>query len=413
MHTGDLSGRDFLFFRPPQQKGGDIMTISGKFHLRIPGPTPIPRRIQEAMARPMTGHRSREASDLIQECSRRLSPLFGTQSPVLLLAGSGTAALEAAAINAVPHGGRALAVVGGAFGERFAEILERAGVHVVRLEIPWGEACDPAALEAALRRKPDVGAVFLTHCETSTGVLHPVEKLTRAVRRHSDALVIVDGVSSIGGVPFHMDEWGVDVVVTGSQKALMLPPGLAAVAVSPRAWETIRENPRPRYYLDLTLYHRSLEEDTTPFTPPLSLMYGLRESLNMLEEEGLPQVYRRHERLGRMARAGLRALGLRLLAREEDASPTVTAVLGGETWTVDALRGELRKLGVVVAGGQKKLKEKIFRIGHMGSCDELDLLAALAALEMALARLGASVEFGVGTKAAQEVWLAHVQRADH
>jgi aspartate aminotransferase-like enzyme len=364
------------------------------------------------MSRPAIGHRSKEASMLIRDISRRLRDLFGTSSPVCPVSGSGTAALEAAAVNTVRPGGKVLVVVAGAFGKRFADILQRMDAEVVRLEIPWGSPCEPDLLAKELDRHREIQAVFLTHCETSTGVLHPVGELAKAVRQRSDALVIVDGVSSVGGTQLNMDEQGIDVAVTGSQKALMLPPGLAAVAVSRRAWHVIESNPRPRYYLDLLMYRHSLEQETTPFTPPVSLLFGLAESLNMLEEEGLQVVFRRHERLGRMTRRALEALGIRLLTDESCASPTVTAAMGGDRWTADELRAEMRNLGVVIAGGQGQLKGRIFRIGHMGFCHEPDLLAALGTLETALARLGVLREPGAGVKAAQEVWIADVQRVD-
>ncbi|MBA4495639.1 pyridoxal-phosphate-dependent aminotransferase family protein [Paenactinomyces guangxiensis] len=385
------------------------MSFAEKFHLRIPGPTPIPPRIQQAMAHPMIGHRSGEASRLITECSERLKKIFGTEQHPLLLSSSGTSALEAAVVNTVAPGEEAIVVVTGAFGDRFAKIVEKYGYICHRLDIPWGQACDPELLKSFIEEHPHARAVFFTYCETSTGVLNPIGELSRVVREHSDALVIVDAVSCLGAVPSRMDEWGIDLMVTGSQKALMLPPGLAFAAVSERAWTTIEKNPGPRFYLDLPAYRKNLEKGTTPFTPAVSLLFGLKEALNMLDEEGLENVIKRHELLKEMTRAGIRALGLELMARDQDASPTVTSIHGGAgKWESEELRKALRQLQVVVAGGQQHLKGKIFRIGHMGYCDALDIFTTLSALELALHQTGVPVELGAGVKAAQEVYLTHV-----
>ncbi|BCU81731.1 class V aminotransferase [Polycladomyces abyssicola] len=388
------------------------MPLADKTHLRIPGPTPIPPRVQWAMNQPMIGHRSGECSRLVVENSRRLQPVFGTDQPVLIVTGSGTSALEAAVVNAVAPGEEAAVVVTGAFGDRFAKIVTRYGITLRRLDIPWSEACQPEVLAEFLQQHPQVKAVFLTYCETSTGVLNPIRELARTVHQHSDALVIVDGVSCLGAVDCRMDEWGVDIMVTGSQKALMLPPGLAFIAVSDRAWEVIERNPRSRFYLDLIAYRDNLTKQTTPYTPAVSLLFGLKEVLNLIQEEGFSAIVARHRLMMEMSRAGIRALGLELLAPDAFASPTVTAVKGGGQLDVEAFRKELRQIGVVVAGGQQHLKGKIFRIGHMGYCDPLDVLTVFNAIELALFRLGVPVELGSAVKACEEVW-ANVSRTHH
>jgi aspartate aminotransferase-like enzyme len=312
-------------------------------------------------------------------------------------------------VNTVAPGEEAIVVVTGAFGDRFAKIVERYGFLLHRLDIPWGQACDPETLKAFIQKHPKARSVFFTYCETSTGVLNPIAELAQVVHKYSEALVIVDAVSCLGAVPSLMDDWGIDIMVTGSQKALMLPPGLAFASVSERAWKVIENNLNPRFYLDLLAYRNNLEKDTTPFTPAVSLLFGLREALHMLEEEGLNQVIRRHELLKQMTRAGVRALGLELMASDQDASPTVTSIHGGGTaWQSEDLRKALRSLNVVVAGGQQHLKGKIFRIGHMGYCDALDILTTLSALELALQQIGVSVPFGTSVKAAQEVYGDHV-----
>ncbi|PTX59867.1 aspartate aminotransferase-like enzyme [Melghirimyces profundicolus] len=386
--------------------------LKDKYRLQIPGPTPIPPRVQLAMSRPMIGHRDPDCSRLVREVSRRLGPVFGTQNPVLLLTGSGTSALEAAAANLLAEGEEAAVVVTGAFGDRFANILNSMRVKVHRLDVEWGKACHPEQLDAFLEQHPRVKAVFLTFCETSTGVLNPIRELVGRVRERTQALTVVDGVSCVGGVPAEADRWGIDILVAGSQKALMLPPGLAFAAVSDRAWNAMETNPHPRFYLDLSNYRKSLEKDTTPNTPAVSLLFGLKEVLDMLDEEGMETVFSRHRLMMEMTRAGIRALDLELLTEDRDASPTVTAVKGGKTWSSEDLRKELRRLGLRVAGGQQHLKGKIFRIGHMGYADPLDVLTTLSALEVALARIGAPVETGAGTQAAEEEWI-RVSRADH
>ncbi|SDZ09622.1 alanine--glyoxylate aminotransferase family protein [Thermoactinomyces sp. DSM 45892] len=385
------------------------MTFSEKFHLRIPGPTPIPSRVQQAMNQPIFGHRSQEATQLIRECSQLLKPIFGTQQDPLMFTSSGTSTLEAAVINTLSPGDEALVIVTGSFGDRFAKIVERYGFTLHRLDIEWGKSCSPKQLQVALQQHPKTKAVFVTYCETSTGVLNPVQELSQVVHTHSEALFIVDGVSCIGAVPCQMDDWELDIVVTGSQKALMLPPGLAFIAVSSRAWRQIEQNQTPSFYLNLLQYRNSLSQSTTPYTPAVSLLLGLREALCMLEEEGLEQVFQRHELLMSMCRAGVQSMGLTLMASNQDASPTVTSIYGGaEAWSSEGVRKHLKQLRVLVAGGQQHLKGQIFRIGHMGYCDSLDMLTTLSALEIALIQAGVPISLGSGVKAAQEVYLNHV-----
>lgn len=382
------------------------MVFQDKFHLRIPGPTPIPPRVQQAMAKPMIGHRSNIASQLLQECINQLKPVFGTSLQPVVLAGSGTSALEAAVVNTLSEGDEAIVVSTGAFGDRFTKIIQKYGFNLHVLDIPWGKACEPDQLSAFVRKYPQTKAVFLTYCETSTGVLNPVPELAKAVRQYSDALVVVDGVSCIGAVVCRMDAWNIDVMVTGSQKALMLPPGLAIVACSERAWKTIENNIQPSFYLDLNSYRKKIEQQTTPFTPAVSLLYGLKEALSMIEEEGYDQVFARHERLKKLTRAGIEALGLSLMVEDRYASPTVTSIdTSHEKWDVELFRKKMQANGFVVAGGQQHLKGQIFRIGHMGYCDDWDIIAVLAAAEFTLRQMGIPVEPGAATKSAQEVML--------
>lgn len=380
------------------------MLFEDKFRLHTPGPTPVPPRVQHAMAQPMIGHRGKDFSNIITDCSRRLRMLFGTEQEILILTSSGTSALESAVTNTVQPGDAVTVVVTGAFGDRFAKITERFGCIVHRLDIPWGEHCSPEQLRAHLRKYPKDQAVFMTYCETSTGVLNPVQALTQVIQEETGALSIVDAVSCLGAVPMEMDEWGIDIVVTGSQKALMLPTGLAFVAVSDKAWKIIEHHPTPRFYLDLNAYKRSLSKQETPYTPAVSLFFGLQEVLNMFEEQGLPQVIDRHRLMMEMTRAAARALGLPLMASDEVASPTVTSIRGTASVDVEALRQMLYRLNVRVAGGQQHLKGHIFRIGHMGYCEPNDILTVIATLEVALKKLNVPLSLGEGVKAAEEVW---------
>lgn len=380
--------------------------------LRTPGPTPVPRPVEQAMNRPLVGHRSEQFFTIFYETTQRLKPIFGTKQDVFTITGSGTSALEMACVNVVSPGDEVIVVVTGAFGDRFAAICERYGALTHRLEVPWGEACVPEKLEQFLKKHPGVRAVFLTYCETSTGVLNPVEKLSRVVRETSEALVIVDGVSCLGAVQAKMDEWGIDVLVTGSQKALMLPPGLAFISVSERAFSIIEKNEKRAFYLSLPEYRDQYLRRTTPFTPAVSLIFGLKKALDLIEEEGLEEVAARHELLQRMTREGLRALRLPLFVRDEHASPTVTAVRG----TAELDPDELRKMinyehGITLAGGQKKLKGRIFRIGHMGDCFPRDIIAVLTALEWTLFEKGAIAKLGAGVSRAMEVYKEYVSHS--
>ncbi|KGX91982.1 class V aminotransferase [Pontibacillus halophilus JSM 076056 = DSM 19796] len=382
--------------------------LPNEHHLRTPGPTPIPETVKHAMNQPMIGHRSSHFSDLFNEVAPRLKPIFGTEQPVHVLTSSGTGALESAVTNTVSHGEKVLVVVAGAFGDRFASICERYPYDVERLEVPFGESVKEEALLQALDTHSNVAAVVFTYCETSTGVLQPVEKLTKIVKEHSNALVLVDGVSCIGGVPTQMDEWGIDVLVTGSQKAMMLPPGLSLIAFSERARSKASEIDSLTFYFDLSAYEKQYENGMTPFTPAVSLIYGLQEVCNLLDQEGLENVFKRHELMKNMTRAGIEALGLPLLTNEKDASPTVTAVLGTEQVNTDELRKHVqKKYGLSLAGGQKQLKGKILRIGHMGYCSPTDVLTTLTLLELGLYDLGYPVQFGQSVKAAQEVYVQH------
>ncbi|GAA0440090.1 alanine--glyoxylate aminotransferase family protein [Lentibacillus halophilus] len=373
--------------------------------LRIPGPTPVPPSVQRAMSQPMIGHRDQETKDLLKTITPKLKPIFGTEQDILILSASGTAGLEAAVVNAVQPDDDVLVIVTGAFGDRFVKICNEYRISVHRYDVAWGEAVSPDAIASYLSEHPEIKAVFATYCETSTGVLNPIEELARVVRQQTDTLFIVDGVSCVGGVQTKMDEWGIDILVTGSQKAMMLPAGLTFAAVSERAWHVIERNERPSFYLDFKRYRDSLANNSSPFTPALSLLLGLEQTLSMLEEEGLEQVYQRHQTMKEMTRAAFKALNIPLLTADEVSSPTVTAIKPDD-FEAEKLRGVLKnEFGLSAAGGQQHLKGQIFRIGHMGYCSPIDVLQTISIIETALHRIGKSIVLGAGTRAAQEVLL--------
>ncbi|ASN06034.1 pyridoxal-phosphate-dependent aminotransferase family protein [Virgibacillus necropolis] len=374
--------------------------------LRIPGPSPIPPSVQRAMSQPIIGHRGQETKELLQRIKPRLKPLFGTTQDVFIITGSGTSGLETAVVNTAHPGDDVLVIVTGAFGDRFVKIAQAYEIKVHRYDVEWGTAVNPEGIKEYLKKHPEIKVVFSTYCETSTGVLNPVQELAHVVHQNSDALVVVDGVSCVGAVKTKMDEWGVDVLVTGSQKALMLPPGLTFVAASERAWKVIEDNKRPRFYLDLKKYRDNLEKDSTPFTPAVSLLFGLEQVLKLLDEEGLDQVYSRHHLMMEMTRAAFQALDVPLLTSDKAASPTVTAIklLNSQS---EQLRKVIKKeFGLSVAGGQAHMKGEIFRIGHMGYCSPADVLQIISTIEIGLKKIGQPIDLGSGTRAAQEIYLS-------
>ncbi|MFD1040444.1 pyridoxal-phosphate-dependent aminotransferase family protein [Virgibacillus byunsanensis] len=375
--------------------------------LRIPGPTPIPPSVQRAMSQPMIGHRAPETKDLLQRIKPKLKPIFGTAQDVVVMTGSGTAGLETAVVNAVKPDDEVLVIVTGSFGERFVNICEAYQINTHRYDSEWGKTVTPESVKEYLNKYPKVTAVFATFCETSTGVLNPIAELAEVVHNNSEALFIVDGVSCVGGVETKMDEWGIDLLVTGSQKAMMLPGGLTFVAASERAWNVIEENEHPRFYFDFKKYRNQLANNSTPFTPAGSLLFGLEQVLQLVEEEGLEQVFTRHTQMMQMTRAAFKALDIPLLTNDQAASPTVTAIKPFDFQVKDLRNVLYKEFGMVVAGGQQHMKDEIFRIGHMGYCSPADVLQTISVIELGLHKIGKQVELGKGTQAAQEIYLGY------
>jgi aspartate aminotransferase-like enzyme len=363
-------------------------------NLRIPGPTPVPPDILEAVAHPMVNHRGREFAALISRVAERLKDWFQTSKDVLILSASGTGGLESAVVSTLSPRDRVLSVSIGAFGERFAAIADTYGAEVIPLQYEWGQAARADDVRRALDEHPDVKAVLVTHNETSTGVTNALEEIARAVRESAPSvLILVDAVSSLGAIPFEADRWGLDVVVTGSQKGWMVPPGLAFVSMSERAWQAYENAKMPRFYFDLGRHRDALAKGQTPWTPAMSIFFGLDVALERMAGEGAERVFTRHASMGRMVREGVKGLGLELLCQDERfASDTVTAIKCPEGVEVSAVRNAMEDdYNVILAGGQGKLQGKIFRIGHLGLVEEEDIRETLAALEQTLAKLGFAV----------------------
>ena len=361
-------------------------------NLRTPGPTPIPDDIVEAMGNPMINHRGPEFDELITKVTAQLKQVFMTSNDLFILTASGTGALEASLVNTLSPGDKVVAATAGSFGDRFIDMAEAFGADLTRLDFEWGEPVDPDAIRQALRDDPEVKAVMITHNETSTGVTHPLEEIARIAKQEFDKLLLVDAVSSLGCLPLPVDAWDCDLVGTASQKGFMIPPGLAFISVSERAWEAQKTATMPRFYFDLEEAKKTLERGQTPFTPNVAAMYGLSLGLDKILDEGLEGVFGRHAAIGQHTRDRIRELGLELLVSDERyASNTVTAVKMPEGIDGRALMGRLRtERNVVLAGGQGKLSTSIFRIGHLGHVTEDDIEEVIEALRELLPEVGFS-----------------------
>jgi len=373
-----------------------------KQRLFTPGPTPVPEEVLLELARPMFHHRTAEYRRMLEQLTLDMKYVLGTQADVYTLTGSGSVAMEAAVACVVAPGETMIVVRGGKFGERWSELGEAFGARVVNLDVPWGTPPSPGLIAEALKAHPDAVAVYTTQCETSTATVTDIEAIAKVVAK-TPALLVVDGISSIGAMPFRMDAWGVDIAVTGSQKALMLPPGLAFIACSAKAWKKIEATKGHAYYADLKAYRKALAADwDQPYTPANVMVRAALKALAMIKAEGLETIWVETRRRAEAIRAAAKALGLKVYS--EAPSDSVTALV-----VPDGVDGEqlpkvmAKQYNVRPAGGQGKLKGKIVRFTTMGYTDAFDILAAVAALEMALAKLGYKVDFGAGVAAAQKV----------
>jgi aspartate aminotransferase-like enzyme len=372
--------------------------------LLAPGPTPIPPEVLQALARPIVHHRTPLYEGILKEVREGLKYLFRTKSEVLIFASSGTGAMEGAVTNTLCAGDEALVVEGGKFGERFSQICRAYGVKPIGLPVEWGEAVDPAVIEKTLREVPSIKAVFTQATETSTGVLHPVREIGAVVSRHPGTILVVDGISHVGAVELPMDEWKLDVVICGSQKALMLPPGLAFAALSDKAWQFVERSTLPRFYFDFKKELKNLTRNQSAYTPAISLVAGLAESLRLIRREGLENILARQARLAKATRAAMTALGLQLYApgAHSDAVTAVLAPPGIDGQEVVKILRE--KHSLTIAGGQDRAKGKIFRLAHMGYVDASDIIAGIAAVEITLRELGYKFELGAGVQAAMDIF---------
>jgi len=378
--------------------------------LMTPGPVPFHPRVYRAMSRVVFHHRTPEYRKTFVECVSMMNEVMQTKNDVFIFTGSGTSAMDAAIANCVSPGDKVLNLLGGKFSERWAEITETFGAKSIPLEVEWGKAVKPEMVSDALEKEPDIKFVTLCHNETSTAVLNPVQEIAKITSEHGKML-IVDGITSVGGDYVYPDKWGIDILVTGSQKCLGCPPGLGMIMVGPRAWNIINKREKiPSYYVNLPAYKKAFEKSSeTPNTSAISLIYGLHEALKMILEEGYENRVRRHRLMAEALRRGMEALGLQLLAEKGYESNTITALKYPEGVDDGAFRKGMQKHGTLVAGGQNHLRGKIFRVAHMNIIAEREILLVLAVTGLVLREIGFECESGAGVSAAQEVFLKNLK----
>ena len=376
-----------------------------KKYLLAPGPTPVPPEVLLRMAQPMIHHRSPDFTPIMVEVSAGLKWLFQTTNDVLIMASSGTGAMEGSISNFLSPGDKVITVNGGKFGERWGKICKAFGVHAIEIKVEWGEAVDPAIISEHLKKDPTIKGVYVQASETSTGVAHDVKTIGEIVKNYPDTIFVVDAITALGVFDIRPDEWGIDILVTGSQKALMLPPGLAFASVSDKAWKMNETSKCSRFYLDFKKERDNIKKNTSAYTPAVSLIIGLQQVLRTLKEEGLENIFARHRLLANATREGMKGFGLELLPKSSP-SDAVTAVKSPEGFDGQQIYKRLReRFGITAAGGQDHLKGKIFRISHMGYCDTFDVITAIAATEMVLKEMGYPGELGSGLRRAEEVFL--------
>jgi len=374
-----------------------------KYLLFAPGPSPIPPNVLLAMAEPIIHHRAPAYIKVLEEVREGLKYVFQTKNEVLIFAASGTGAMEGAVVNTLCAGDKVLVVQGGKFGERWANICKAYGVHAKIIHVEWGKAVDPEMIKKALEVEPSLRAVLIQASETSTGVMHPVREIAEIVKKHDNTILIVDAITGLGVFDLPADKWGLDVLVGGSQKAMMLPPGLAFAALTDKAWGFVEKATLPRFYFDFKRELKNIKENQSAWTPAVTLVVGLREVLRMIREEGLENVFARTDRIARATREAMKALGLALFAPDSP-SNAVTAIVAPPGVDGQKVVKVLReKHNITIAGGQDQAKGKIFRIAHFGYMDTYDIVTAVAAVELTLKELGYDVKLGSGVKAALEV----------
>ena len=364
--------------------------MQDKLNLMIPGPTPVPENVLSCMSKHPIGHRSGDFQEIVKKTTEQLKWLHQTTADVLTITGSGTAAMEAGIINTLSKGDQVICGDNGKFGERWVKVAKAYGLEVKVVKADWGQPLDPNEFKRLLKEDRDgkIKAVILTHSETSTGVINDLKTINNEVKSNSKAITIADCVTSLGACNIPMDEWGIDVIASGSQKGYMIPPGLSFVAMSKRAWEANEQSNLPKFYLDLKQYLKTANKNSNPFTPAINLYFALEASLTMMQKEGLDNIFTRHSRHQKATQEGIKAMGLNLFTKESFGSPAITAV---EPENIDA--ETIRKLikndfDILLAGGQDHLKGKIFRIGHLGFVNDRDIISVISALESTLDKIG-------------------------
>jgi aspartate aminotransferase-like enzyme len=377
----------------------------GKKYLFSPGPTMLPPEVLLKMAEPIMHHREPEFERIFAEIREGLKYLFQTKNEVLIFTSSGTGAMEGAVSNILSKGEKALVIRGGKFGERWGEICKAYGIEFIPIDVEWGKAVDPEWIQEILESDPSIRAVYTQASETSTGVKHPIKEIAEIVRGHDDTIIVVDAITGIGVFDIPMDAWGIDVMISGSQKALMLPPGIAFSALSDKAWKFVERSDLPKYYFDFKKELKSAKKNQSSYTPAISLFVGLRETLNMIRKEGLENVFRRHEKLAAATRAAVKALGLELFAPETPSNALTAVKIPADINGLKLQALFFEKFGITVAEGQDRAKGKIIRIAHLGYYERLDMVMVISALEMLLKEMGYKFELGTGVRAAEEILM--------
>jgi len=376
-----------------------------KKYLFSPGPTMLPPEVLLKMAEPIMHHREPEFEKIFAEIREGLKYLFQTKNEVLIFTSSGTGAMEGAVSNLLSKGDKAIVVRGGKFGERWGEICKAYGIEFIPIDVEWGKAVDPRRIKELLESDPSIRAVYTQASETSTGVKHPIQAIADLVKRYEDRVIVVDAITGIGVFNIPTEAWGLDVVISGSQKALMLPPGLSFATLSDKAWKLAEKSTLPKYYFDFKKELKNTKKNQSSYTPAISLFVGLKETLHMIRKEGLEAVFRRHEKLAEATRQAVKAIGLELYAPDSPSS-AVTAVKIPEKIDGEKLKDLFfERFGITVAEGQDRAKGKIIRIAHLGYYERLDMVMVISALEMLLKEMGYPFELGTGVKAAEETLM--------
>ena len=366
------------------------MAIQEKLSLMIPGPTPVPEKVLQALSKHPIGHRSKEFQDLVESTTKNLQWLHQTKNDVLTITGSGTAAMEAGIINTLSRGDKVICGENGKFGERWVKVAKEFGLEVIKIESEWGTPLDPEKFKKVLEedKQKEIKAVILTHSETSTGVINDLETISSYIRGHNTALSIIDCVTSLGACNVPVDEWELDIVASGSQKGYMIPPGLSFISMSQKAWKASEKSNLPKFYLNLKSYRKSLLSNSNPYTPAVNLVFALDEALKMMREEGLDNIFHRHNKHKLAMSNAVKVLNLKLFADENHLSPSVTAIKT-EGMDAEQFRKTIKnKFDILLAGGQDHLKGKIFRVGHLGYVNDTDIITVVSAISNTLLGLG-------------------------